>query len=327
MMKNILILSVGTRNKIIQYFKQNFKYEGKIVCTDMSKFAPALYEGDEFYITPHINERNYISEVLDICKKEKITAALSLVDPELKVLAENKHIFDQNNIKLLQSPLSVIETSFDKYEFYSTLTEIGFQSQRSYVSLNSILNDLESGDLEFPLFAKPNRGSASLNINKVIDKDELEVLFDNYNDLIVQEFIDGKEYGVDVYIDFITREVISIFIKEKIRMKAGETDKSISIKDEKLAQLIQQFVEEMGYVGQIDIDVFVKDNEYYISEVNPRFGGGYPHAYNAGCNFPKYILNNLKDFPNAPDLNNYDEGTVMMKYNELTFMKKEVYEK
>ena len=85
----------------------------------------------------------------------------------------------------------------------------------------------------------------------------------------------------------------SVFVKKKIKMRAGETDKSVSYRDEKLFVMIKNFVEECGFRGMIDIDIFEKNGIYYISEVNPRFGGGYPHAYACGVNMPKQVLENL----------------------------------
>ena len=95
------------------------------------------------------------------------------------------------------------------------------------------------------------------------------------------------------------------------------TDKAVSFKDKKLFDLIERFAKEAGFRGQIDIDVFDIEGEYYISEVNPRFGGGYPHAYESGVNHMKYILENLSGRENKKNIGNYDEGIYMMKYNEI----------
>ena len=100
-------------------------------------------------------------------------------------------------------------------------------------------------------------------------------------------------------------------------MRAGETDKAVSFKDDNLFRLIERFVLEAGFRGQIDIDVFDIDGHYYISEVNPRFGGGYPHAYAAGVNHMNFILENLEGRKNKKVIGNYDEGIYMMKYNEI----------
>ena len=134
---------------------------------------------------------------------------------------------------------------------------------------------------------------------------------------MIQEYLDGQEIGADVYIDMISGEVVSVFTKKKIVMRVGETDKAVSFKDEKLFSLIESFVKESGWRGQIDIDIFDVNGEYYISEVNPRFGGGYPHAYECGCDHMTLIVNNLKGIENREDIGNYDEGVYMMKYNEV----------
>ena len=115
----------------------------------------------------------------------------------------------------------------------------------------------------------------------------------------------------------ISGEVVSIFTKKKIKVHAGETDEAVSFKDPELFALIERFVRESGYRGQIDIDIFDVGGEYYISEVNPRFGGGYPHAYECGCDHMKLILNNLRGIANEINIGAYDEDVYMMKYNEV----------
>ena len=100
-------------------------------------------------------------------------------------------------------------------------------------------------------------------------------------------------------------------------MRAGETDKAVSFKDQKLFELIEKFVKEVGFNGQIDIDIFDINGEYYISEVNPRFGGGYPHAFESGADHMTLIVNNLSGKANPVQIGNYRENVYMMKYNEL----------
>ena len=85
---NFLILSVGTRNKIVQYFKKAIGNDGLVIATDCSNIAPAIYDADKFYHVPKITQKGYIDVILDICKKEKINGVLSLIDPELSLLAK-----------------------------------------------------------------------------------------------------------------------------------------------------------------------------------------------------------------------------------------------
>ena len=314
---NILILSSGTRNKVVQYFKDALAGKGKVICTDMSDLAPSIYEADKYYIVPRMTADGYLDIILDICSKEKIDGVLSLIDPELSLIAQNADKFASIGTKVIGSSYELCEMSLDKYAMFNWLTAHNYNCAKSYVNKEDFFKDIEKGKVKYPVFVKPARGSASIAISKVNDKETVELLFAHSEGLMIQEFLDGQEIGADVYIDMLSGEIVSIFTKKKILMRAGETDKAVSFKDEKLFSLIKRFVTEAGYSGQIDIDIFNVDGEYYISEVNPRFGGGYPHAYESGCNHMKLIVENLAGRINNANIGSYDDGIYMMKYNEV----------
>lgn len=314
---NFLILSSGTRNKIIEYFKKELKGIGKVIATDCSIYAPSIYMADKYYIVPKIDDQNYIKEILKICKIEKINAIFSLIDPELSILAKNKALFDEINVTLFVSNYDVVQMCFNKFEMFEKCKKLEIPTVNTYNDLESFKIDYSKNIVEFPVFVKPFDGSCSVDTNVIYNLHDLENLMKNKKSLIIQEYMRGNEYGVDVYIDILSKKIISIFIKKKLLMRAGETDKAVSIINEKLIELITEFVNKIGFKGQIDIDVFEKNGEFYISEVNPRFGGGYPHAYECGCNFPKYMINNALGIINQPDIGNYKEKVYMMKYLDL----------
>lgn len=319
---NILILSAGTRNKIVQYFKKELNGKGKVIATDCSDLAPAIYEADKYYIVPRIDDPVYIDIILDICKKERVETLISLIDPELSLIAKNIDKFRSIGVSPIISDYDKVEMCFDKYKMYKFLVDNSFNTIKSYIDINEFYKDLKDGKINFPIFVKPVKGSASLNINKVSSKDELDVIWKHNKDLIIQEFMTGQEYGADVYIDMLSCEPVAIFTKKKIKMRAGETDKSVSIKNAKLFKLIETFVKKAGFKGIIDIDIFETNNEYFISEVNPRFGGGYPHAYECGVNVPRMIINNINGIENKPEIGKYSDDIYMMKYNEIKIIKK-----
>lgn len=318
---NILILSCGTRNKVVQYFKKALAGQGNVIATDMSPNAPALYDADKHYIVPRMSAPGYIDVIFDICKKEKISGVLSLIDPELSLLAKHMDDFAALGVTVIGSSYDLCEQSLDKMQMFRYLTEHGYRCAKSYVSKEQFYEDMAAGVISYPVFVKPVQGSASISISKVYDKETVDLLFDHSDNLMIQEFLNGQEIGADVYIDMISGDVVSIFTKKKLVMRAGETDKAVSFKDEKLFALIQCFVKEIGFRGQIDIDIFEIGGEYYISEVNPRFGGGYPHAYECGCDHMTLICNNLKGISNEKNIGNYEENLVMMKYNEIMIRK------
>ena len=318
---NILILAAGTRNKIVQYFKKTFDGVGTVVATDASKLGPAIYDADKYYIVPPITEEGYIEKILEICKKEQIKGVLSLIDPELSLLAANEEKFKAVGTTIIGSSYDLCEMALDKMQMYDWLKAHGYNCARSWMDKEEFYKAVDAGEVTYPVFVKPYRGSASISISKVYDKETVDLLFAHEDDLMIQEFLDGQEIGADVYIDLISGEVVSIFTKKKIKMRAGETDKAVSFKDAELFALIEKFVNEAGYRGQIDIDIFEIAGQYYISEVNPRFGGGYPHAYECGVDHMKLILNNLNGKVNEKHIGAYEEGIYMMKYNEVKIVK------
>lgn len=318
---NVLILSAGTRNKIIQYFKNAIGSAGKVVATDMSEFAPAVYDADVFYKVPRITDPTYMEKIFDICRKEQICAVLSLIDPELSLLAKHTEDFAALGVKVIGSSCALCERALDKMQMHTWLKNHGYACAKSYVDKEAFFAAVNAGEITYPVFVKPVCGSASIAISKVYDKETVELLFAHSDGLMIQEFLDGQEIGADVYIDMISGEVVSIFTKKKIAMRAGETDKAVSFKDEKLFALIEKFTKECGWSGQIDIDIFEVNGEYYISEVNPRFGGGYPHAYECGCDHMELIVNNLSGKTNAKNIGSYDEGIYMMKYSEMKIVR------
>lgn len=320
---NILILSAGTRNKIVQYFKRTLTEEngeriGNVIATDMSDIAPAVYEADKFYQVPSMTEEGYINKILEICKKEEIRGVLSLIDPELSLLAQHEDKFEKIGTTVIGSTYDLCEMSLDKMQMYDFCIKNGFKCAKSWDKKENFYDELEKGTGTFPIFIKPIRGSASIAISKVYDKQTVDLLFEHAETpLMIQEFLDGQEIGADCYIDMISGEVVSIFTKKKIVMRAGETDKAVSFKDDKLFELIRRFIKKAGYRGPIDIDIFDINGDYYISEVNPRFGGGYPHAYECGVDHMKKIFCNLEGKENVKSIGDYQEGIYMMKYNEI----------
>ena len=263
----------------------------------------------------------YIDVIFDICRKESIDAVLTLIDPELSLLSKHAEQFKALGVTVVGSSYELCEMCLDKWQMYQWLSGHGYLCAESYISKEAFYRDVEAGKSQYPVFIKPICGSASIAVSKVYDKETVDNLFAHTEGLMIQEFLEGQEIGVDVYIDMLSGEVVSIFTKKKLVMRAGETDKAVSFKDGKLFALIEKFVKEAGFRGQIDIDIFEIGGAYYISEVNPRFGGGYPHAYECGCDHMTMIQNNIHGIANEKYIGGYDDGVYMMKYNEIMIKK------
>ena len=316
---NVLILSAGTRNLVVRYFAKNI--DGKTIAADMQRTAPAVYEADGFYLVPRIDAPDYLDCVLDICEKESIDAVVSLIDPELSILAKNKDRLAAAGVTFIGSSYELCELALDKMQMFRWMESHGYRCAKSYDTLEAFDEAYRGGEISFPVFVKPIRGSASESISKVQNREQLDLLWKYGSKLMIQEYLEGQEIGADCYIDLVSRRLVSVFTKYKLRMRSGETDKSVSFKDPALFDLITSFCDDCGWSGVIDIDIIVKDGVYYINEVNPRFGGGYPHAYECGCNFIKRIAANLAGESSPVNIGDYEENIYMMKYNEVRVQK------
>lgn len=320
---NVLVTSAGRRVKIIEYLKKTLNPMGGIViAADCDTRAPALYFADRFEIVPRIGDVAYIPSLLQICSKYNVKGIISLIDPELEILAKNRAVFENRGIKLILSSLEMVQTSFDKQETFRYLNKLSIPAVPTVDNYEQAVSLIESKEFKFPLIVKPKKGSASLNISIVESIGELKNAFYHSANMVVQPFYKDKEYGIDVYVDMINGHLVDMFIKEKIAMRAGETDKSISVHNRQIEKLIKELVAKTNFSGPIDIDCFEKDGEYYISEINPRFGGGYPHAFEMGCNFMEYIVTNLNEEGNPAYTGfNYESGCIMMKFDNIKILK------
>lgn len=324
-MNNVLFCSAGRRVKLIEDFRKTMGDTGKLVAANASNLAPAIYVADKYYIVPKITEENYIDTILDICKKEDIKIVCTLIDPEIKVLADNRKKFEELGILLMVPSSKTAELCFDKFKMFKYLKENGIETVCTYGSVEEFENNKDG--VTFPVFVKPRTGSGSVGARRVDDIETLKNLFEKDETLIIQELMVGSDLDADVYVDTITNEVINVFLKNKLETKIGGANKTISFKDDTLVEFIKRIVSKFEFKGTINMDFFKRDGKYYLSEVNPRFGGGYIHPYAAGVDFIKYLIENANGNKNTPEIGNYEEGSVMMMYDDIVFIKPDEFNK
>ena len=317
---NILFCSAGRRVELLKDFRESMDKGDRIIAADLSNLAPALYVADTYYLVPRIDDPAYLDKILDICRKEKINAVTTLIDPEIELLAKNRARFEEIGVEVLAPYTETAELCFDKFKMYQYLTAHGVPTTETWGDYASAMEAVESGSLVFPVFVKPRTGSGSVGARKVQDAETLKALCDADPSLIVQRLMQG-DLDADVYIDTISHKAVSAFSKRKLETKIGGASKTISFKDENLFEFIRRITELLKFNGPVDMDFFYQDGTYYLSEVNPRFGGAYLHAYGAGVDFIKLIKNNLDGIENAPVFGNYEDDVVMMMYDSVVITK------
>ncbi|MBD5546102.1 MAG: ATP-grasp domain-containing protein [Lachnospiraceae bacterium] len=319
---NILFCSVGRRCELLKDFRRTLGEDLKIVVTDNSEVAPAMAFADKAYLVPLIKDPAYIPMILDICKKEKIDAVTTLIDPEIMLLAEHRKEFEALGVTVLAPYEETARLCFNKYEMYRFLVENQIDTVKTYGTYEEFLRDYEAGDISLPVFVKPRTGSGSVGARKVETLELLKQLTDADESLIIQEFMMGKDLDADVYVDTISRKPVAMFSKRKLSTTIGGANKTISFKDEALFAFIRKVLSLMQFCGPLDMDFFYQDGKYYLSEINPRFGGAYLHAYGAGVDFVKLIEENAAGRENTEDIGDYEEDVVMMMYDSVVIRKK-----
>lgn len=321
---NILFTCVGRRTYLINYFRENLNAEDKIIATDMQLSAPALTAADIALKVPEVYNPKYTETILDICIKHDVNAIIPLNDLELPILSENRNTFLNYNIIPIVSPPLIIDICFDKFRTSQFIESIGLNSPKTFFNLQDAIRDIDDNKLSFPLVLKPRWGSGSIGIEYVNDKKELIQSYEllktkiynsilsrastSENYILIQECIKGKEYGVDIMND-LGGNNRGISIKQKLAMRAGETDKAITVKNEKIYKISKLIASRLKHIGNLDIDLLEFNGEFYVLELNPRFGGGFPFSYEAGVNFPAALIQWIKG-------NDIDNNILIPQYNK-----------
>ena len=260
---------------------------------------------------------------VDICNKDQINVVTTFIDPEIMLLAENRGKFESIGVEVLAPYTATAKLCFDKYEMFKHLRSKGVRTVLTYNSLEGLKEGLAKGEVQFPVFMKPISGSGSVGIGRVNNMEEAEAKWnDGKFTYIIQELMTGGDCDADVYVDCISHKPVAVFSKKKIESRIGGASKTISYKDPKLFAFVDEVCSVLELNGPCDMDFFIKDGEYYLSEINPRFGGAYLHAYGAGVDFIRLIINNIHGIENQPNIGAYDEDVIMMMYDDVVIKRK-----
>lgn len=321
---NILFCSAGRRVSLLNDFRNGMKGCGKIIACNSTPFAPALAVADEAFIVPEALSSNYYDKIFEICSLCDVKAITTLIDVEIERLADKSDDFISLGILPLFPSASTARLCFNKYELYKYMRSKGIRTILSYDSIEHFREGIDKGDIHFPVFVKPITGCGSHGAEQVNNWQEIKRKFnDGKYKYIIQEFIEGDDCDADFYVDCISHKPVSIFGKKKIEKRLGGATQTISFKDIKLFDFVEQVCSVLDLNGPCDMDFFItNDGEYCLSEINPRFGGSYLHAYGAGVDFVKLILNNMHGVENECIIGQYEEDIIMMMYDSVVITRK-----
>lgn len=306
-MINVLLTCAGRRNYLIRFFREVLNGKGQVIAVDADRQAPALQEADRWFVVPPVRHPDYLNRLLDLCREQGIGLVVPLNDLELPALARARQRFQQAGVQVVISSPDVVTRCFDKWEMFLFLDSQGLPVPRTYMSLGAVRQLLRRRTLAFPVVVKPRWGTASIGVHCPTNDTELELTYrlaqkqversiisevsalDPSRCVIIQEFLRGEEYGLDVINDLEGRYVTTL-VRRKLGMRAGETDRAVTCHDPELEALGERIGKLLGHVGNLDCDVIRGPRSFGILDINPRFGGGYPFVHLAGANLPAALL-------------------------------------
>lgn len=316
---NIIFTSSGRRVSLIRHFKDtlnSLSIKGDIITTDLRKHAPTAFISDVHELVPRVTSPEYIPNLLEICRKQNVRLLIPLIDTELLLLSEHKKDFNHIGVTVLVCSPEANRICRNKNTTATFFIENGFGTPEVLVPEDI----LSSENAEYPYLIKPFDGSCSIGVATVQSREELAFFSKYVKNPIMQEYIAGEEYTVDVFVDF-SGKVRSVVPRLRMETRAGEVSKGVTVKDRNIIETTQAVAEALpGALGCLTIQCFkTKNGELKYIEINPRFGGGFPLSIAAGADFPRWIIELMLGRQPEIQRDGWRDGTVMLRYDDAIF--------
>ena len=276
---------------------------------DMDPLAPTLQAADERLVLPPIDAPDYLTTLLDHVRTHDLDLVVPLIDPDLRPLAEARPLFADAGCEALVSDPALLDVTLDKWHTMQHFSDVGVRTPRSW------LPDDSSPEMwPDPVFVKPRRGSASKGARSV-PHDELPIVLDSLDDPMLQEVVDAPEITVDALFD-LDGTLVHYVPRLRIRTQAGESIQGRTLPDDEVGPWLRAVLREIGFCGArgpITLQAFLTEPEPTLSEINARFGGGFPLAHAAGGPYPTWIVQMCRGDAVAPRLGDYTADLCMTR--------------
>ena len=318
----VLISSIGRRSQLIGCFQQalqRLNLQGRVIGIDANpSLSPAAHLVEQCFRVPRCDDPAFVDRVLTICKEQQVRLVIPTIDPELPVYAAHRKKFQTEGIQVAISGEGTIQIAADKSQSNAWLRSHGLPTVRQ-ASADEVM---KHPDWPLPAVVKPRRGSASVGVIKVHSYSMLRAALGSGADLVVEEFAPGDEYTINVLVDNSRRCVCAV-PHRRIEARAGEVSKGITVKDPQLLQLGKDVAESLpDAFGPLNIQCFkAQSGPALVTEINARFGGGFPLANEAGAGFPVWMLEEILGLPSTARFDSWTDKLTMLRYDSAVFLR------
>jgi carbamoyl-phosphate synthase large subunit len=283
---NVLVTAGSRRVPLVQSFRRALRaldLRGEVIVTDVNPLSPAVHVADRSYLVPMADDPRYIETIANLCQAEQVKLVVPTIDDELPLFGRERQRFDAIGCRVAGPSHRTALACNDKLATCTELIANGISAAPSYLA-GSL-----PPDFRLPAFVKPRYGRGSVASFRAERQSELDFFMGYVPDAVVQPYLVGPEFTIDVLCDFSGRP-LSVVPRERVVIRAGVTDRGRTVRNDALIQLALACCEVFEFIGAANIQCRVVDGRPVIFEINPRFSGGIPLTIAAGADFPRMLL-------------------------------------
>ncbi len=313
---NVLITAASRRVPLVRAFRAALTragVSGRVIVTDVNPLSPAVFEADRAYAVPLASTPSYLPELLSLCDLEDIGLVVPTIDDELPLFAAAESAFRSRGVLTAWSPAETVRICNDKYLTAMHLAAHGIAVARS------VLPTERASDMGLPLFIKPRGGRGGIGAFPVRSERELAFFVDYVPEAVVQEYLDGPEFTIDVLCG-LDGVPLSIVPRERVVIRAGVSDRGRTVNDPALIALAARVCRALRFAGPLNIQCRVHKGTPVVFEINARFSGGIPLTIAAGADFPAMLIDLALGREVRPQVGAFRDGLWMTNYETAIFL-------
>lgn len=284
--------------------------KAKIVGLDSEPLSAGLYLCDKSYVVPVGNDSRFLKKVLKICEKEKPNLILVGPEEEILVLAKNKKIIEKKGAILLCPDYETVAICSDKFKTYKFLKKISIPIPKIFTEKN----------VKFPCIVKPKFGRGGNHVFIASSKTEMRSYLSKINHPIIQEYVKGTEFSVDVFSD-LKGNPLSIIPRIRLSTESGISVKGITINDSLIIKYCKKISKKLRLIGPSCIQCIKNEKGVKFIEINTRFGGGSILSLEADPSIVTNLIKMAKKQDPSSKMN-FKEGLIMLRYYSEIFVDK-----
>jgi carbamoyl-phosphate synthase large subunit len=313
---NVLVTAGSRRVPLVQAFRTALRglgLPGSVIVSDVNPLSPAVHVADRAYRVPMSDDPSYVDEVRAICVAEGVRLLVPTIDDELPIFGAARERFAADGVLVACSPEPTNSLCNDKLMTCRHLRHAGVPAAASWRPA-----ELPPAQA-LPLFIKPRTGRGAVGAFPVRTRRELEFFSEYVADPIVQEYLDGPEFTIDVLCN-LEGAPLSIVPRERVVIRAGVIDRGRTVADGPLVDLARDVCSAIPFAGPLNIQCRMRDGHPVVFEINPRFSGGIPLTIQAGADFPEMLLRLALGRRVAPQVGRFRADLWMTSFESSFFL-------